>query len=81
MDVPRTHDLEELAGHLHASDRSLVGAVDDLRRLTAYAVAPRYPYFPTEQADGELADLLRFADRVSTAVETTFAPVDATEPS
>lgn len=54
LEVPRTHDLEDLASRIIRPSFDIGATVDELRFVRAYAVAPRYPYFPMAQAEQDL---------------------------
>jgi HEPN domain-containing protein len=70
---PRVHDLEALLRLVEQAGCRLDVDRDAISDLAQYAVAPRYPGFPDEQADADLPALLATVDALVAAVEPAIA--------
>ena len=73
VDPPYVHDLDLLARLIAEAGCALDIDPDALLSLRAYAVAPRYPGFPDDQADRDLDRLLGLAESVEAAVVAAIA--------
>jgi HEPN domain-containing protein len=77
VDVPRSHDLTELAPLLPA-DVVVPVDMEELAELNPYAVGARYPLVIPEPERGEAARAVQIARRVRAAVRALL-PLGATD--
>ena len=80
IEPPRVHDLDRLADLLAAAGHVLELDRDRISALSQYAVAPRYPGFPDERADEDLAGLVAFVGEVEAAVVVALGLLDPAFP-
>jgi len=68
---PRVHDLERLVRLLETAGAPVAVDPDRLAALAQYAVAPRYPGFPDDRAEQDLAALVAFTEQLVETVEAS----------
>ena len=73
VNVPRTHDLTELAGLL-PKDFKLPVSPHEIASLTPYAIQTRYPAVGDEPDSEEAIQAVRIARRLKEAIQKHFPP-------